>query len=1561
MTLPMFSLPVRRTLSLGVGVVSVGALLTWAASEERPVGAVFAHVTMAENGLPLPNARVTLYPAFGSDRLEAAFTLRTDESGAFKLEGVPEGIYAVEVSGRAHRAENSIVHVLEGAVAEVRILAEPIRPYLNVSSNLSVVAPGREPPITVEGFLPVDEFMVELYRLPAEWYKRADAALLASAFAERWYVASRGLPAGVDRIHSERRRAVNRDAEGVFVDRLALSNLKEGLYFVSVSAKVDPSFALRDAWGDSESTLSPDGTVLRVFPLAVSRFGLVMKDDGERSLFFASSLLTGEPQAGAAIYGGARENGGVVRQVGITGANGLLSLPRVGDSDSAIYFAVLGESVAPVSIWSGQAGRMFRTFFYTDRPIYRPGEEIQFKGIVREMMDEDYRVPAGVSVGITVYDASYEQLLELTAVTSAAGSFEGSFKVHSEVPPGMLVVETTISGQTESHYVALQDFEKPMYSVTVTPVSKRAIAGDRVMVEVKGEYYFGAPAVGTRVEVAMYRRQLYPWEGTNHDEGNDYWYTPTGDLDYGGEWLDSMEATTDDRGVATFIIPTEQSDVDYRYEVQAWIADEGGGAGEGKATFDVLRSAVRIETSQEEYMLRPGARSVIRARVVNLEGEPVLNAEIGVEVAEVVWGKGGRGVTNVKRSRSRTGTDGWAQIEFTAAGDESLQVTLVATDAGGRRTTETLYYYVYGGEWVSPTSTALEVMLDKARYSLGEKCMVAIRVSEPGGSALLTIEGDRLYHSQVVEVASEVTLVEFPVQALHLPNAFITVARIHNARFEFAEKEILVDPTVRKLGVSVEPQKRMARPGERVPILVRTLNERGEPVSAEVTLTVVDEAIYAVREDTQDILQQFYPVRYNAVSTACSVVEAFLDSGSKEGGELPIRKDFKDTAAWFPTIRTDANGIATVQVTAPDNLTTWRCTAIAATERTEVGKGKGAFRVALPLSVQVSAPEFVVEGDRVRLSATVRNETGTRQEVAVRAIGSLLFIEKDSAQTVRVENGASTTLTWWARVDKGTNGAFTVTAQSPGGSDGMTRQLSIQPRGTWRVQHLSAFVDGPEWSNRISVVGERTDVGEMEIRFTPSLVSALSGSLDDLIDFPYGCAEQTMSRFLPAVAVLHAMRALGLPPPPRASLLPEITEASLHRLAGMQYYAGGWGWWRNDTPDAWMTAIVLEGLAEAQRRGIDVPPRMIRAAMEWAVGELRSNRWSRSQRIYLAYAASLHNPNAVRGSLATLEPKSASDYARLAVAWFNTGERARAIQAVTRMKSLAEAGGRVARWRGGDYEWGEEATAQCLRAMLVVTPNDPMVEVTVRSLLESRKGSSWTTTRETAYVLLALTDFLMHKQPANTETTVRISVNGEVIAESFLSAAELGREMVVVVPVRSLRQGENQVSVERSGSGLAACTVTVREVTAGAPHSSPGLIVRREFYTIEPTRLMDGSLALRPSRQPVHRFRVGDVVVCEIDVDVDNGMHWVQVDVPVPSNLRVMEPFGETWVGGWTMVWNRRVVSIFRSNLPPGTHSFTVRFRATSGGTAVALPAMLFNMYDPATRAYSSEIELEVR
>src|SRR5437588_13053757 len=92
----------------------------------------------------------------------------------------------------------------------------------------------------------------------------------------------------------------------------------------------------------------------------------------------------------------------------------------------------------------------------------------------------------------------------------------------------------------------------------------------------------------------------------------------------------------------------------------------------------------------------------------------------------------------------------------------------------------------------------------------------------------------------------------------------------------------------------------------------------------------------------------------------------------------------------------------------------------------------------------------------------------------------------------------------------------------------------------------------------------------------PTIAPSLVGSLDKLIGFPYGCVEQTTSRFFPTVVFAHAADQLGLPKPKLAAQVPDIVRESYKRLGDMQHEDGAGGWWENDTSDTYMTDSVLK-------------------------------------------------------------------------------------------------------------------------------------------------------------------------------------------------------------------------------------------------------------------------------------------------------------------------------------------------------------------------------------------------
>ncbi|RMG23468.1 MAG: hypothetical protein D6724_08195 [Armatimonadetes bacterium] len=1519
-----------RVLSLAlVGSLAV-ALLANMVYEEPPTGAVEGRVTFAENKKPFPNARVTLVEDTGSMFAEEELrvrTARTDEDGRFLFHGVEEGYYRLHVTGRAHEDTTTVVHVVEGSVTDAKLVLNPVQPYLRSWANRSVIPPSEEPAVLVSGFVTEDELEWRVARLEDDWWKGAQGASLADWVTRQWFAPLDSIPEGAKVVATGRHRIQNRDVEGAFTDRISFGALEEGLYLVRIAA----------------------GPLRSYSSVFVSSIGMIAKSDGKKDFFYVSHVETGEPVVGVEIV-----DLNTRARIGKTDANGTLELPSSSQGDHK-WLGVIGTSAAPVYAWNPPSDRMIRLFFYTDRPIYRPGETVRFKAVVRDLVGDQYQIPANEAVHLQFSDWDSNLLGEQAYTTSASGTFSGEFALSPEVAPGGLTIEWQVGEATGATYVQLADYEKPMYEVSVKPEQKGILSGDRARFTIEAKYYFGAPAVGKKVDVAVSRRELYGWERNPAFSHEDDWYYYE-DESY-GDWVQDLEVTTDENGRATVTLRPETSEMDERWTVTAYVSDEGGGYGQGEASVDVLRAGVSVSVDQSVYMLQPGAETSVTALVLDLNGEPVRGANVVAEIQTLDWINRKEVVHTFARSTFQSGSNGEIVIPVRASGSDSFRVAVKARDSGGRETVAYAFYYVYGSDFDTP-SGALEVITDKKTYRPGDVCTLAIRADKPGGAALVTIEGDRLYESRVVRLDRPVTLVEVPIVTAYVPNVDVQVSRIWDANYVVARAEVITDPTTRKLTVTVTPERDQARPGETVPLQIRTSVD-GEPVSAELALTVVDEALYAIREDTADILREFYPRKWNQVSTSSSIEEAFLDSGPKDFAPLEVREDFKDVALWLPDVKTDENGEARVTVTFPDNLTTWRCTAVGATLDTHVGKGVGRVRVSLPLSVTVSSPSVVVEGDRFLVEATIRNDTGRAVRVNVTGSAEGAQLEGEN-QRFEMPNGSSRVVQWWATAGRSETAMVTVSAVSDAASDGMVQRVRVLPKGVWRFDNVSALTSEPSWTGELSLNSERTDLGELTVRVSPSIAAGLAESLDSLIDYPFGCAEQTMSRFLPAVLVQAALRDLGLPPPRRASLIPQITRDSLLRLDRMQGYQGGWGWWEGSDPDTYITSLVLEGLYLAKKNGVSVRTSLLERGADWL-----KSQWSQGavgdddEPAYAAYVLSLYDAEAARSALQRVTPRSAIDHAYLALGWHNAGDARRAAQSLDALRKAAKIQGDFASWDGIGF-WNAEPTAICARALVELAPGDPLVPKAVRFLLYRREGSWWRTTRETSYVLLTLTTYLRKSSVPLEPMNLRIQVNGSTVMERSLSIGDLAKEVVVTVPNAKLKRGKNTVSVERSGGGAALIQAYLRELSASPPKSDQGLYILRDFYALETVRRPDGSLVQVTGTEPVHSWKFGDVVICKVTVDFDGGGSWVQVDVPIPSNLRVMEPYGESYHNGWTMIWSRNSVSLFKSYVAPGADVVEIRLRASSRGTATALPAVLYNMYNPTYRAYAPSVELEV-
>jgi uncharacterized protein YfaS (alpha-2-macroglobulin family) len=1541
-------------LSLLVAGLLCAILMAKGVTREVPLGSVDGTVIMAENGRPLGGADVVFRPAFKSDFEVRTRSFKVRSDGRFAIRNLPAGTYTVEAYSRAHAMDAATVTIKEGAPTTVELSLEPGNPYLELSASQHVFTKQEKPSFVLSGFIPDEKAQISVYRVGTQ--QVADSGGLSSALD----------PLGNYRGQAEVNEKLktlgppiktldhvisSRDGEGVFNDYVTLDPFPNGIYWVEFRTN----------------------TLRRGTYLNVTQLSLITKSVKDDVLCFASDIVSGKPVSGVAI---SSTIGGQLTEQGQTGSDGTLrfkqTLPEEGGQ--TLVSAAWGGSTAFVNFYVPRAGSngAYTIFTYTDRPIYRPGHEVHFKGIIRARQGTEYNLPAGGAAEIEVREPDDTLIYKTTLPVSQNGTYSGKFSFDNEAALGNYSLVTTYQGATQRHSVEVAAYRKPEFTIKVKPEKPFYVRGDRARVTATCEYYFGGPVVGAKVTGYIYRSPAWNFESEDESFEGEY-------SDGSGEYVEEIEGVTDGRGQATFEFDTlregdpKKLENDYVYTISV-SAEEGDKYFDGSGTVKVTRGEFGLGIDTDRYIAAPGEpiEATISAKWHD-GGRPVVSRRMRVDAGTEEW-NGNESTFKPYFTRTvSTDAQGRARLTIDQAKAGSLTIRVSAEDDRGNEIEASAWAYIEGGVMPAGPMPKLSVKLDRKKFSVGDVAKVMIETDQVGSSAILAVEGDEIYSSKVISLDQSVTVLEVPVTAAMAPNAFISVATVKNKRYSEASAGVPIDLVKKRLHVALTSDQPTYSPGQTVTYTITTQDEQGHGVPAEVSVGVVDESIYAVREDSTDIVSSFYPMRSNAVQTYYSFPELYLDGGDKSPADLQVRSKFLDTAAWIPTVMTDASGSATVRVTLPDNLTSWRATAIAASADTRVGQTTLNVRARKDLMVRLQAPGYLVQGDVQSLSGTLINDSGRSATVHVDLATENAAFTGSRNQTIVVEPGKPAKLEWKIRATGSGQAAFTAKAWIDGGdSDGERKVVPVKPHGRLWTDQFSGEVTDSETLRLALRPNADLESGRLKITLSPSIAATLVQSLDGLIDYPYGCVEQTMSRLMPAVLVSQTLKGIGLPPVPRAKEIPKIVREGYLRLKNMQSWNGGWGWWENDSGDPYMTAYVLEGISLAGAAGYPYSTIDTDRALDWAVGALKTKeaaKWKQSDRIYLEYVLALYGRTDAAAAFIGAEKLDDATGAALAMAtmtFAKLGDAHRAEDCLARLMRKANVTPATIGWEEEGW-YGYETTGRAMLALMTVRgASDPDAAKVARYLMQARKADMWMSTRDTAVVLTAMSRFLAATKEGGQDSEVSIVFNGSEMRRIRMPKGQIyNPDLTIELPLKQLRQGDNVLELRRV-AGRAYYSVDMRQTIVqpklGEVLTGSSLTIQRSYFLLEPRKLEDGSMRLLASQRPVDEVPSGKPVRVILTIHSKQEHEFIMVEDPAPSNCRIMEGGLEEYANetySKLSAYDDRAVFFLR-RLPKGITQLEYTIRSESPGTSSALPPVLSNMYDPKVKATTAENRMQV-
>ncbi|MCX8010776.1 MAG: MG2 domain-containing protein [Ignavibacteria bacterium] len=735
-------------------------------------------------------------------------------------------------------------------------------------------------------------------------------------------------------------------------------------------------------------------------------------------------------------------------------------------------------------------------------------------------------------------------------------------------------------------------------------------------------------------------------------------------------------------------------------------------------------------------------------------------------------------------------------------------------------------------------------------------------------------------------------------------------------------------------------------------------------------------------------------------------------SSTKEAKEFfvpaQVRSDFKDAILWEPTIVTDKDGKAKVSIKFPDNLTTWRTTVKAVTHDTKVGQSNSKVITRKDLIVRMETPRFLREKDEITISTIVHNYLSTEKLTKVslkvknaRIKNSFVNSEKSDFGSWKFENGeykitikkdSETRIDWIVSADEPAKEIiFKAEALTNEESDAMEIKVPVLPYGVDIVEtDIASAKDFNDVIYKTVTVPKNAELKNVSLTITtsPSLAGTILGALDDLVGYPYGCVEQTMSRFLPTILVANTFYDLNAPLKEGTIVeLPKMVQAGLKRLYDFQHSDGGWGWWTNDQTHPFMTAYVVYGLALTKKANYKVDESVFTRGVENLKQQLLNGKnLEETTRAYMLYSLAFAMNELKQFDYKLFEEEFSSmpeqaDNPYVTALLTITADKMKRKKVAEKYASLlsksATTDGSGVFWSGKDwhYRWDEDqvqTTALAVRALINYTKDTDMIEKAVRWLLLQKRGTSWNSTKQTAMVIFALTDYLKTSKELEPNFSVNISINDEpAISKSFTKANLFDKEIKFTLDSKFLKAGENKIKIVKTGEGKLYYSSLLKYFSKEKINEpmKNNFVIERDYYFIQKEK--EGDEFVSKLVKFSGRAKSGDEIFVRIKVKNNSEKDFFILEDPIPPGCEVVKESDKYFIQGernysrniferpiWRWFYADKEVrdekvAFFVTQLGKGEFEFTYILRAQIPGNYNVMPSTGMLMYYPEVRGTS--------
>jgi len=1071
--------------------------------------------------------------------------------------------------------------------------------------------------------------------------------------------------------------------------------------------------------------------------IQVTDMGVTGKFAGDSNTIFVTDLKTGLPVRGASVE--IRDDYNRVIATAKTDKNGIATtsgfrnngIPRYskwspprqwvivtkGD-DITFLHSGWGTGISPwrmnVDYDYYQEDDNYMASMFTERGIYKPGETVHIKGVIRESKNANLIVPNGVTdISYTITDSRDDEILEGTTEINEFGSFLINVDIPSDAPTGYYTVRAEYDGGSVYQSFRVDVFKALEFETRIWTEDKKYFLGESLVSKMSGWYLFGEPMVSNTVNYDVSLRETYytPPNNAGFRFSRLRWFEDEYYSDYYTR-LSSGVSTLNDDGEFSLStqIKVSKSLHSANITIEATIDGEDSQRVSASKSILVHGSDYYFGLKREGYFLDTDEPSKVEIVATDADGIRLVGKEANVTLVRRHWESVKRAITGGRFEWETKQIDTVVTnatiitenkpVEFSFTPKEAglYFVTVKGVDSKNRPVRADEYMYVLGGDyvpWAMYDDDLLELILEKDEYKIGETASIMLKNPYESATALITIEREFVIDRFVMEINESTALIEIPIEDYYAPNIYVGVAlikgRVENESytnygvdegmpgFKIGYASINIPANDKKLNVEVVPSSDEYEPGDEVTVEVFVKDVDNKAVTSEVMFSVVDLGVLnLIGYRTPNWFSTFYSKRMLGVTTADTRLHLigqrnYGEKGETAGGDgvmkslaesasaldadiFNIRKNFLTTAFYNGQLVTDKKGYAKVSFKLPDNITTFRIMASAISEDELFGASDTNIVVKKNLMLMATLPEFSIIGDKFSAGATLYNYSSDDLEVTLNAVYSNLSLEND-VEKIMIPKGESKDIRFNFTATNVGEVSVRILAEGRSASgkgdvyrDAFEKTFEVSfPQNA--LETFAVFASTTNSSASIPMkLPDLSEViegsGNIESYLAQSIFSETTFAVEYLVNYPYLCLEQQMSRIYPLITssdIIVDMEISGLTKESMntvvSNVLSIVSQYQLDNGSYAYYTSKNW-------TSPWLTVYAVDVLTKARKAGYDVDEDSFNKALNYIRNNVTKD-FGNSPYFYnneyinlasLAYASSVLSENGIinRGVIARL-------------------------------------------------------------------------------------------------------------------------------------------------------------------------------------------------------------------------------------------------------------------------------------------------------------------------------------